>query len=730
MGHAMRVCIVMVLFALSVSMHAQTQAAAPKKRVPRPDTTVYTAPQVNVEDDATKRVDVSPLRGVDGVGIYESKKSEVLLLKNMTVNVASNNARQIYAKVSGIHVWDGDGAGSQLSIGARGLSPNRTSSFNTRQNGYDIAADALGYPESYYTPPLDGVERIEIVRGAGALQYGTQFGGMLNFVMQSAPTDVPFTAAAKQTIGSYGYVQSFATVGGTVGDVAYTSFYQYKHSDGWRPNSVLNAHNAYAAITYKPTSKLELHAEYTLYRYNAQQPGGLTDAMFASDPQQSVRERNWMDVEWGVLSLSGTYHFSSTSEINTRFFAVNAARHVVGNLDPPTMVDLGGPLQHLDDDYMNIGNETRFLQRYGLFDGISAFLVGARLYSGSTHRQQHQDTIALSDYMFPGKNIAVFAENMFTITPEFSVTPGIRWEYIDTRADGWYRVRSLDFAGNVVADKRFDESITRTRSFVFAGVGTSYRPNEHTEFYGNFSQNYRAITFNDLRVVNPNFVVDPGMRDESGYNADLGVRGTLFDNIRFDASVYYLRYNDRIGTILKNDQAPLYLPYRYRTNVADSRTIGFEFLASTDLFRMMDEFATTSLTPFVNISLLDARYINTSNTAIANKEVETVPPFLLRTGLTYTSGGFSCSAQYSYTARQYSDATNAEYSSTGVVGVVPAYGVVDCTVRYAWAWIMVEGGVNNVLDARYFSRRADTYPGPGIVPADARSLFLSIRASM
>ena len=727
----MRVLLMMCLLCI-VAPHllAQTHVVVPKKRVPLPDTVIYAAPQMTIEDEALKRVELTPLRGVDGVGIYESKKSEVLLLKNMTVNVASNNARQIYAKVSGIHVWDGDGAGSQLSIGARGLSPNRTSSFNTRQNGYDIAADALGYPESYYTPPLDGVERIEIVRGAGALQYGTQFGGMLNFVMQSAPTNVPFKASAKQTIGSYGYVQSFATLGGTVGDVAYTSFYQYKHSDGWRPNSVLNAHNAYAAIVYKPTSKLDLRAEYTLYRYEAQQPGGLTDAMFVSNPQQSVRERNWMNVDWGVLSLSGTYHFSSTSEINTRFFAVNAGRHVVGNFDPPTMVDLGGPLQHFDDDYTNLGNETRFLQRYGLFDGISAFLVGARLYAGSTHRQQHQDTIALSNYTFPGKNIAVFVENMFTITPEISVTPGVRWEYIDTRATGWYRVRSLDYAGNVVADQRYDESITRTRSFVFAGIGMSYRPNEQTECYGNVSQNYRAITFNDLRVINPNFMVDPAMRDESGYNADLGVRGTLFDNVRFDVSAYYLRYNDRIGTILKNDQAPLYLPYRYRTNVADSRTVGLEMLVSADVLRMADVHATSSLAPFVNISVLDARYINTSNTSIANKEVETVPPFLLRTGLTYTNGGFSCSAQYSYTARQYSDATNALYSSTGVVGIVPAYGVVDCTIRYGWEWIVVEGGVNNVLDARYFSRRAETYPGPGIVPADARSIFLSVRASM
>ena len=77
----------------------------------------------------------------------------------------------------------------QLGIGGRGLSPNRNSNFNTRQNGYDISADALGYPESYYTPPAESIERIEVVRGAASLQFGTQFGGMLNFRFKKGPQD-------------------------------------------------------------------------------------------------------------------------------------------------------------------------------------------------------------------------------------------------------------------------------------------------------------------------------------------------------------------------------------------------------------------------------------------------------------------------------------------------------------------------------------------------------------
>jgi Fe(3+) dicitrate transport protein len=49
----------------------------------------------------------------------------------------------------------------------------------------------------------------------------------------------------------------------------------------------------------------------------------------------------------------------------------------------------------------------------------------------------------------------------------------------------------------------------------------------------------------------------------------------------------------------------------------------------------------------------------------------------------------------------------------------------DFSARYAWSWIILEGGVNNLLDARYFTRRAEGYPGPGILPSDGRSAYLT-----
>src|SRR6202789_1729331 len=157
------------------------------------------------------------LNDVDGMGIYAGKKSEVIVIKDITANTATNNARQIYSKIAGLNIYENDGgAGIQLSIGGRGLDPNRTSNFNTRQNGYDISADALGYPESYYTPPAEVVERIEIVRGASSLQYGTQFGGIINFKMISGVDTEKAQIISRLSVGSWNFFNTSTSVGGTI----------------------------------------------------------------------------------------------------------------------------------------------------------------------------------------------------------------------------------------------------------------------------------------------------------------------------------------------------------------------------------------------------------------------------------------------------------------------------------------------------------------------------------
>ena len=195
------------------------------------------------------------LKKVEGTAIYAGKKSEVILMDQLTGNMASNNARQIYNQVAGLNIYENGDAGLQLNIGGRGLDPNRTANFNVRQNGYDISADALGYPESYYTPPAEALSEIQVVRGAASLQYGPQFGGLVNFKFKKPNPNKKIELLSRQSVGSNDLFTSFNSLSGTVGDFSYYTYFNYKEGSSFRPNSNFQSRNYFAHLGYALSEK-------------------------------------------------------------------------------------------------------------------------------------------------------------------------------------------------------------------------------------------------------------------------------------------------------------------------------------------------------------------------------------------------------------------------------------------------------------------------------------------
>ncbi|MBL7936551.1 MAG: TonB-dependent receptor, partial [Bacteroidia bacterium] len=374
---------------------------------------------------------------------------------------------------------------------------------------------------------------------------------------------------------------------------------------------------------------------------------------------------------------------------------------------------------------------------------ISAFLVGARYYQGQTIRKQglgdttskaHFDylnpkNLEHSSYTFPSKNIAVFSENIFQLTNKLSLTPGIRFEYISTSANGYYKETNKDLAGNIILDLTRYEERNSNRQFILGGLGLLYKPISKLELYANFSQNYRSINFNDMRVVNPNFRVDPDLKDETGYTADGGFRITIKDLLYIDFSLYYLQYNDRIGTVLKEDEST-YVLYRYRTNISDSRNMGAECFAELDLIKLFKKQAKHQLSYFINASYTDARYISSQQSGFNNKLVELVPTSILRSGLTYKYKKFSTTVQGSYTGEQFADASNSKFSTNAITGIIPAYTICDFSAQYTFKMINLSAGVNNFTNEIYFTRRAEGYPGPGILPSDPINFYITLQVKL
>jgi Fe(3+) dicitrate transport protein len=172
-------------------------------------------------------------------------------------------------------------------------------------------------------------------------------------------------------------------------------------------------------------------------------------------------------------------------------------------------------------------------------------------------------------------------ENIFKISSNFSITPGFRFEKIRTQAEGSYRKINLDLAGNVILDENQQENNVKDRNFVLFGVGLSYKPQNQIELYGNVSQNYRSVTFNDIRTVSPSNI-DPNISDEK-FTSDIGIRGQLGDKVTL-TPVYGLYIMTKLGSmkLVTNGSAAV---VRYRSNIGTAVTYGFETMFDWNLNR-------------------------------------------------------------------------------------------------------------------------------------------------
>ena len=697
--------------------------------------------EVEITQRKQKIFEIKRLNDIEGTSIYAGKKNEVILVNQSMANLASNNARQIYSQVSGLNIYQNDDAGLQLNIGGRGLDPNRTANFNTRQNGYDISADVLGYPESYYAPASEGLEEIQIIRGAASLQYGTQFGGLVNFIMKKPNLEKNTEIISRNTIGSNQLYTNYTSLSGRVNKFSYISFINYKRGNGFRPNSKFESSNIYTHIGYELNSKLKLSTEITFLDYLSQQAGGLSDMMFNQNSLQSNRERNWFKVGWLLYNFQVFYTPSKNNSLSLNLFGLKANRYALGfRTNRVSQIDSFEERDLIKSDFNNFGFEAKYLKKYLLNNHQSAFMIGTKFYKADNYSVQGPGSDSIepdfnfdisnypnynnqSNYRYPNLNIALFGENIFKINTSLSFTPGIRFEHIKTESIGFYKKINLDGADNVILDSTIYNNNNNERKFVLFGTGLSFK--KDVEIYGNISQNYRSVTFADISIINPAFVINPNIKDEKGFTIDLGIRGDFKNIFSYDISGFNLFYNDRIGFVQKEFEDGSVKSER--GNVGDAKIYGLETLIDININKLISEVDNNIFTFYINTSFINSEYVDSDKNGIIGNRVEFIPKINLKSGIRLGYKNILTNLQFTFLSDQFTDASNAvESNLSGVIGLIPSYNVLDLSASYKYKKLKFEFGVNNMLDNKYFTRRATGYPGPGIIPSPNRNIYTTI----
>ncbi len=679
---------------------------------------------------------VHTLPEVQGTYIFSGKKTEVVDLTQKNVALTEKYGRQIFAKIPGVFVYDMDGTGNQVNISTRGLDPHRGWEFNIRKDGVLTNSDMYGYPASHYNIPMEAVERIELVRGTGSLQYGAQFGGMLNYVSKQPDTTKTLTFESINTVGSYGLISTFNRASGKIGKFRYSTWVNKKRIEGYRESSDSKYDAEEIALFYDINENVHLKFDYTHSNYIIRLAGPLTDAMFKADPQMATRSRNYYNPNIHVPSFTFDWNLSPNTQLRLVSSAIIGERNSVMYDRVATIGDtiVTNTLEYNNrqvdiDNFNSYTTELRAIHSYPLFHQQSILTAGVQYMNNDLNRRQQGKGTTGSDFdltlvkpgwgrdmHFKTKNIALFAENSWRLTSKLSLNTGIRMEIGETALTGATTYYPADDFPNKIA-----------HHFPLLGVNTQYNITKDINVYAGWSQAYRPVIFKDIVPQSIYEAADKDLEDAYGYNAEIGFRGR-WRFLNWDVTGFYLQYNNRLGTLAQTDASNNLIIYR--TNIGDSRTSGLEFFLQGNV-PISNQ---SSLSLFTSTSYMDARYEQATiqsgdkNVDIEGNKVESVPMWMSRNGLTFHYSMWSFSALYSYTAESFADALNTVTpSATGAIGLVPSYQLLDLNLSVRLTnRIKLQVNANNVLDEQYFTKRPQFYPGPGVWSSDGRTISGSV----
>jgi Fe(3+) dicitrate transport protein len=685
---------------------------------------------------------------VEGTRINAGKKTSFVKPQEFPT-FAGNDYREVMATTPGIVVSE-EPQSPIINFGYRGLNSQRSEFMQVLKDGVSIKNEQFGFPETHYTPILDAVERIELIRAGAALQFGPQPGGALNFVMKMPRQDAPFHFTNKNVFGSYEYYRNFTEIDGTLGPLGYYVYYDHREQEGFRDaNSDYNLNAGSPRLVWNVTNDSRFILTLDIYNEEHGEPGGMRrreavnppNSVFIEDSRTATTrffDRFRLERYYGTLEYQK--FFSERTELDIKAFGGYLSRWSkrqrgggFGTL--PSGPDANTDSIQLREDYTE-GVDARARHDYDLFGDVSTIAGGIYFYHALQDRRDERGlTPKAEEGVLRNLNTgetwdgAIFAENRFHFG-RLSVVPGMRLEFLNQSVDEEVNVSNplhsqSDFNFVPLFGLGVDYVLVEGQQIVSAPpvagakdaesknppapVVTGYGP-PRVEFYGTISQAYRPITYGELVPTGASSVVNGNLKEGNSLQGEYGLRGKPFPYLSFDLSGFYFTFDDQVGEVI--------LPNGFTStqNIGDSRYIGFEAATELDILSLINGGAPSpygNLMLFGNVTLLDAEFTSGPN---SGNVPAYAPDYQVKTGLIYNyRDTFKISLLGTLVDDEFGD------DGDSFEGFIPAYNVWDLTAEFRF-WkgrAGVFAGIRNLFDEDYWGEVREE----GIMPALPRNYY-------
>jgi len=691
------------LLFLAFASHARSQTTSSAAfQAPQVVEDATELPSMTITADALMEppIKIPYLPPVEGTKIYAGKKATSLSLESLP-EVQANNYNQAFALTPGLQI--ADAATPLVNLSYRGIgSPDKSQFIMMLQDGIPIAADPQGYPESYWTPPLESTQRIDFVRGGASLMYGPQPAGALNYVSPMPRTDRVLGMQTKNIYGSNNLYSSFNSFDGTSGKLGYYGYFNHRSGDGFRAaNSDFEINGGRLKLVYQQDADTRWIGSLDGFTDNHGEAGGLSRAQYDTNRTQTVRLYDRFKLSRYAASVELEHKISSQTQVSVKTWATAVDRWSrrqnvgagFGTVAP------GNDIEH--QKFFTAGMESRIRHDYELAGGQHSLAAGMMFYLCRSPRTDSVGATAtenvgtlITDAQRHVTYGSVFVENKFTFG-KLTITPGFRMEMMS---------QSIAVS-NVGVDQINTRKVSTQPLF---GLGLSYDLGNQTSVYANVSQAYRPIVFGATLIPAPGSKASdlaPGLT----WSYELGMRGTPRRWFTWDSSFFLIDLDNQVG-----------FEDGHLDNVGRSINYGWDGAFQLDLIGAMDALNGTnhgerlgSLNFYTNLSLLKAQLHGSTNNG---GRPQYAPPYMLRSGLIYKRpSGLKLAFLGTMMGQQNAgDDGDPDYK-------VPAYVTFDLTAEVPITkHFSVLAAVNNVFDAHYFSLVDST----GISPANGRNFYV------
>lgn len=651
------------------------------------------------------------------------------------------SANEVLRSVPGVHVQDEEGAGLRANIGIRGLDPDRSRTILVLEDGVPVALAPYGEPEMYYSPPIDRMERVEVIKGSGSIAFGPQtIGGVINYVTADPPAE---RSGRIELLGGTGSTRLLkGSYGGTWGHLrAIASAFQRK-ADDYR-GLFYDMRDVTSKFGVR-TSAGDFGIKLSIYdeRSNATYVG-LTDSIFRTSPTVHPQPADRLDISRnavtgtheislgkGVSLQTNAYAYRTRRDWNRRDYTYSASgndyvfRNTTGSRNRSFEV---------------VGVEPRLRMSWWFLGLRSELDAGARAHQERAWDRHINGSIDGSpdvvrdDEIRLGRALSGFLQNRLFVTPAFHITPGLRFErFAFERNILRTRVSRTRPDGSV---RREPEDVDIRTSDVLAelipGIGAAWTPHALVVVFAGAHRGFAPPRTKDA-LVYENPALAPGQQvpaltsldldAERSWNYEVGARLAPAHYLTVEATAFHLDFSNQIiePSLSSGSVAAAKL-----ANQGKTRHTGAELAANLDIGRIFRRPYSLSLNlayTYANAVFAGTRFLETANRDTVNVATNRLPyaPRNSASGAIVLQHpvGLHVRIDGTLVGDQFSDNfETVQGSANGRTGLIPRHGILDAAIQYRLPFVpslWLNASAKNLADRTYIASRRPEGIKPGL----------------